>query len=152
MCGVAKRFGDVVAVESVDFDVFPGEIHALVGENGTGKSTLMHILSGTIEPDEGSIYVAGKKVRFETPADALAAGIGMVHQKPLLIDSLSVLDNLRIGTARTERLRRRVEELCAEHSLDIELDTRVERLTDAAREHVALVALLLRDLDIVILD
>ncbi|ACM22542.1 sugar ABC transporter ATP-binding protein [Thermotoga neapolitana] len=95
--GITKEFPGVKALQSVDLEVFPGEIHALLGENGAGKSTLMKIISGIIEPDSGSIVLDGKKVRFRTPREALNAGIALVHQELSLIPSLSVAENIFLG-------------------------------------------------------
>src|SRR4051794_6476491 len=78
--GVTRRFGGAVALSGVDFDLFPGEIHGLLGENGAGKSTLMKILSGVHAPDDGDIVVRGQSVRFRSPSDAKAHGIGMIYQ------------------------------------------------------------------------
>src|SRR5687768_2352147 len=78
--GVTKRFGGAIALDAVDFDLLPGEIHGLVGENGAGKSTLMKILSGVHMPDEGEIVLRGEAVQFSTPAEAKARGVGMIYQ------------------------------------------------------------------------
>src|SRR2546429_8756045 len=94
MRGITKRFPGVVANEQVDFEAMQGEIHALLGENGAGKSTLSNILSGLYRPDEGEILVNGKPVTFHSPRDAIAAGIGMVHQHFRLAASFTVSDNL----------------------------------------------------------
>ena len=89
--GITKRFGPVVANDGIDFDLRPGEVHALLGENGAGKSTLMKTLYGMHRPDEGTISLAGREVHFRSPADAIAAGIGMVHQHFMLADNFTVL-------------------------------------------------------------
>ncbi|HEY6017474.1 MAG TPA: ATP-binding cassette domain-containing protein, partial [Gaiellaceae bacterium] len=86
--GVTKRFPGVVANDRIDFSAEAGEVHALLGENGAGKSTLMNILSGLYQPDEGEIVLGGRPVRFESPHDAIAAGIGMVHQHFMLVPTL----------------------------------------------------------------
>ena len=97
MRGVTKRFTGVVANEDVDFDVRPGEVHALLGENGAGKSTLMNILYGLYHPDEGTITIRGVAKNFSSPRDAIAAGIGMVHQHFMLIPSQKVWENMILG-------------------------------------------------------
>jgi general nucleoside transport system ATP-binding protein len=97
MRGITRCFDRHLALDGVDFDLRPGEIHALLGENGAGKSTLMHLLSGLLEPDAGSIEVAGGAVRFRTAADAARAGIGMVHQHFRLVENLTVAENLALA-------------------------------------------------------
>src|SRR5919202_25797 len=87
--GITKRFPGVVANHDIDIEVATGTVHAIVGENGAGKSTLMKILYGMQRPDEGTIRVAGQEVQFHSPADAIARGIGMVHQHFMLADNLS---------------------------------------------------------------
>src|SRR5439155_13307251 len=91
--GITKRFPGVLANDHIDLDLLPGEVHALLGENGAGKSTLMNVLYGLYKPDEGLLYVKGKEVRFSGPSDAIAAGIGMVHQHFMLIPPLTVTEN-----------------------------------------------------------
>ena len=94
MRGITKRFPGVVADDHVDFDLHRGEVHALLGENGAGKSTLRNILYGLYRPDEGEIYVKGKKVVFHSAKDAIASGIGMVHQHFMLIPVMTVAENI----------------------------------------------------------
>ena len=95
--GLSKSYGAVRAVRGVDLAVAPGEIHAVVGENGAGKSTMMRLLQGLEQPDGGSVIVDDERVRLSKPADALARGIGMVHQEFTLAPSLTLLENLVIG-------------------------------------------------------
>ena len=94
MRGITKRFGDVVANEDVNLSLYPGEIHALLGENGAGKSTLMNILTGIYKPNEGEIFFNGKKVTIKSPKHAVDMGIGMVHQHFRLIPTLTVAENV----------------------------------------------------------
>src|ERR1700722_8422304 len=95
--GITKRFGTLVANDSVDQVVEPGEIHALLGENGAGKSTLMNVLYGLYHPDEGEILIDDAQVTFKGPGDAMAAGIGMVHQHFILIPVFTVAEHVILG-------------------------------------------------------
>src|SRR3712207_3211579 len=95
--GVTKRFGGAVALDAVDFDLLPGEIHGLVGENGAGKSTLMKILAGVHAPDEGELTWRGAPVRFGSPAEAKAHGVGMIYQELTTMPALSVAENVFLG-------------------------------------------------------
>ena len=100
--GIVKRFPGVLANDHVDFTLKPGEVHALLGENGAGKTTLMNILYGLYKPDEGEIYVKGKRVELRSPRDAIELGIGMVHQNFRLIESHTVLENIILGAKNLE--------------------------------------------------
>ena len=99
MRGIVKRFPGVVANDGVDFDVRVGEVHALLGENGAGKSTLMNVLDGLYRPDAGEIRVVGEPVDLRSPRDAIAAGIGMVHQHFALVPTQTVTENILLGLA-----------------------------------------------------
>src|SRR5512135_2811309 len=94
MNGIVKRFPGVLANDHIDFDLRQGEVHALLGENGAGKSTLMNVLAGLYKPEEGTIDVGGKRVYFGSPRDAIAAGLGMVHQHFMLVQSQTVTENV----------------------------------------------------------
>jgi len=98
--GITKRFGAVTANEDIDLVIEPGEIHALLGENGAGKSTLMNVLYGLYTADEGHIEIDGVKQNFSGPGDAMAAGIGMVHQHFMLIPVFTVAENVALGSNR----------------------------------------------------
>src|SRR5918992_2398420 len=100
--GITKRFGSIVANDGVDFDLRPGEVHALLGENGAGKSTLMSILYGLYRPDEGEVSVGGRAVEISSPSEAIALGIGMVHQHFMLVPVMTVAENIVLaGEPRT---------------------------------------------------
>ena len=99
--GVTKRFGGATALDGVDFDLLPGEIHGLVGENGAGKSTLMKILSGVHSPDEGEMLLRGEAVQFASPAEAKARGIGMIYQELSCMPALSIAENVFLGNQPT---------------------------------------------------
>src|SRR5215208_6583053 len=101
MRGVTKQFPGVLANDHVDFDLRKGEVHALLGENGAGKSTLMNVLYGLYRADEGQLYVKGREVSVNGPNDAIAAGVGMVHQHFMLIPPLTVTENIMLGGEST---------------------------------------------------
>ena len=119
MRAISKRFGPVVANDHVDFEASWGEVHALVGENGAGKSTLMSILAGLYRPDSGQVEIDGKPVRFRSPRDAIAHGIGMVYQHFMLVEPFTVAENVVLGEQRTgvdlqtARVERELTELSA---------------------------------------
>jgi simple sugar transport system ATP-binding protein len=156
LSGITKRFPGVVANSDVHLTVRAGEVHALCGENGAGKSTLMKILYGMQAPDEGTIGVNGELVRFKSPADAIKAGIGMVHQHFMLADNLTVLENVVLGAEAMygigRKARARVRELAGATGLDVDPDTLVERLGVADRQRVEILKVLYRGARIVILD
>ena len=97
MRGISKRFGPVVANDRISLDLWPGEIHAVLGENGAGKTTLMNVLAGMYQPDAGTIRIAGEEVQITSPADALRRGIGTVYQHFTLVPNLSILENVVLG-------------------------------------------------------
>ena len=156
LTGITKRFPGVVANSDVNLTVRPAEVHALCGENGAGKSTLMKILYGMQSPDAGSIAVAGRPVRFRSPADAISAGVGMVHQHFMLADNLTVLENVVLGAERLHgigaRARREVAELAERTGLTVPPDVPVERLGVADRQRVEILKVLYRGARIIILD
>src|ERR687898_1269307 len=101
--GVTKRFGGATALDNVDFQLLPGEIHGLVGENGAGKSTLMKILSGVHTPDEGEIVLRGEPVHFSSPAESKGRGVGMIYQELSCMPALSVAENVFLGNQPSNR-------------------------------------------------
>lgn len=158
MRGITKRFPGVVANDHIDFDIKGGEIHALVGENGAGKTTLMNILYGLLRPDEGEIYIWGKKVDFRSPLDSIEVGIGMVHQHRKLIPAHSVLENIILGhpeAGKILNLRRaeaEVEKLCERYGFKLDLNARVWQLSAAEKQMVEIVKALFRGAKLLILD
>ncbi|HYN95158.1 MAG TPA: ABC transporter ATP-binding protein [Pilimelia sp.] len=162
MRGVTKRFGEVVANDHIDLTVEPGEIHALLGENGAGKSTLMNVLYGLLQPDSGEILVDGRPVQVRSPRDAIAAGIGMVHQHFMLVPVFTVAENVMLGSEKVRgglagfldhrRARREVAEVSARYGLRVEPDAVVEDLPVGIQQRVEIVKALTRDVDLLILD
>ncbi|MFG1941861.1 ABC transporter ATP-binding protein [Nonomuraea sp. NPDC048826] len=157
--GITKRFPGVVANHDISLTVEAGTVHAIVGENGAGKSTLMKILYGMQKPDEGTIEVDGKEVAFRTPSDAIAVGIGMVHQHFMLADNFTVLENIvlgaepsRVGVLDKSGARRRINELAERHGLRVDPDRLVEDLGVGDRQRVEILKVLYRGARILILD
>jgi simple sugar transport system ATP-binding protein len=150
----------LTANDGIDLVVEPGEIHALLGENGAGKSTLMNVLYGLYQPDEGQIVVDDEVVSFRSPGDAMAAGIGMVHQHFMLIPVFTVAENVELGRERTSRLgfldRRRarleVEEVSRRYGLEVPADALVQDLPVGVQQRVEIVKALTRDAKVLILD
>jgi general nucleoside transport system ATP-binding protein len=159
LCGITKRFPGVVANRDIELRVRRGEVHAIVGENGAGKSTLMKTLYGMHRPDEGAILVDGRQVNFRSPADAIAAGIGMVHQHFMLADNFTVLENIVLGSEPTRggrldraEARRRILEISGRYDLDLEPDVLVEVLGVGDRQRVEIAKVLYRGARTLILD
>ncbi|TYT61219.1 ABC transporter ATP-binding protein [Natrialba swarupiae] len=159
--GITKRFGDVVANDDVDFTLEKGSIHAVLGENGSGKTTLMSVLYGLYDQDEGEIVIDGEPRAVESPRDAMAAGVGMIHQHFQLVETMTVLQNIVLGHEPTENglvdesaARDDVEEICSRYDFDVDefLDTRVEELDLGAQQRVEIVKSLYRGAEILILD
>ena len=159
--GITKRFPGVIANEGVDLTVLPGEIHALLGENGAGKSTLMNVLYGLYQPDEGEVLVDGIAVHFTGPGDAIAAGIGMVHQHFMLIPVFSVTENIMLGVESTSgplmvldrgKARRRIVELSEQHGLRVDPDALIEDLPVGVRQRVEILKTLYRHSKLLVLD
>lgn len=159
MKGITKRFPGVVANHDVTFDVRAGEIHAIVGENGAGKSTLMKMATGLYPPDEGQFIYQGKPVSFRSPRQAIAAGIGMVHQHFMLVQNFTVTENVilgaeppRRGLVNLEDATARVAELCERFGLKVDPRARVEDISVGEQQRVEILKVLYRGADLIILD
>ena len=159
MRGITKSFGSVMANNRVDLTVRCGEIHSLLGENGAGKTTLMRILYGMIKPDSGEIYIKGRKVNFRNPQDALRHGIGMVHQHFMLSDTMTVAENITLGSEPRrgffydrEKAIREVEELSKKYSFRVDPRAKIETLSVGTKQRVEIMKALYRKSDLIILD
>ncbi len=158
--GITKRFGSLTANDAIDLAVGDGEIHAILGENGAGKSTLMNVVYGLLQPDEGSISVDGKEITIHSPLDALAAGIGMVHQHFMLIPVFTVAENIVLGHEKVKGLgfldlesaKKEILRVSAEFNFDIDPDALVEDLPVGLQQRVEIIRALIYDAKVLILD
>lgn len=156
---IVKKFPGVVANRDVSLVARRGEVHALVGENGAGKSTVMKVLYGMQRPDDGEVLVNGSAVHFKSPSEAIAAGIGMVHQHFMLADNFTVLENVILGSEPTRggridvaAARTRIAEMASAYGLDIDPDALVENLGVGERQRVEILKVLYRGAKILIFD
>ena len=160
MRGIVKRFPGVTANAGVDFDLAPGEVHALLGENGAGKTTLMNVLYGLYPPDAGEIWLRGRRVNFHSAAEAIRHGLGMVHQHFMLVKPFTVAENIVLGQ-RSPRaplledrraIYRRLEALSHQYGLAIDPAAEVWTLSVGQQQRVEILKALYRGADILILD
>jgi ABC-type uncharacterized transport system ATPase subunit len=168
---ITKRFPGVIANDGINLDVKKGEIHAIVGENGAGKTTLMNILYGLYQPDEGEIMFKGKRVQFHSPKDAIACGIGMVHQHFMLIPTLTVTENVILGMKRSiqaklfgqnltfpapilniKKAEQKILKLSEQFGLVVNPTAKVQDLAVGARQRVEIIKALYRQAELLILD
>ena len=157
---ITKRFGSLVANDHISLTVEPGEIHCLLGENGAGKSTLMNVLYGLYQADEGEIVIDDEPQRFKGPGDAMAAGIGMVHQHFMLIPVFTVAENVMLGHEATgfagsldlDAARKRVREISDRFGFQVDPDALVEDLPVGVQQRVEIIKALSRDAEVLVFD
>jgi general nucleoside transport system ATP-binding protein len=159
LCGIDKRFGAVHANHLITFSIARGSIHGLIGENGAGKSTLMNIVYGFHRPDAGEIRVKGRRVDIHSPQNAIAAGIGMVHQHFMLVENFTVLENVILGVEGASRLKtgmaraeRELQRLARDYGLEVPLNSIVSELPVGLQQRVEILKALYRGAEILILD
>ncbi|GAB4425428.1 MAG: ABC transporter ATP-binding protein [Anaerolineales bacterium] len=159
MRGITKRFPGVLANDKVDFDVRSGEVHALLGENGAGKSTLMKVLYGMYEPNEGEILLNGKAIKITSPTDAIKHGIGMIHQHFMLVETLTVAENVALGLPSSrgfltdlDRVSKRILKLAEIYGLQIDPDAYIWQLSVGQQQRVEIIKALYRGAALLILD
>ncbi len=158
MRGITKRFPGVLANHRVDLELHQGEVLALLGENGAGKSTLMNVLCGLYRPEEGTISIRGDVVDIQSPRDAYDLGIGMVHQNFMLVETMTVAENVVLGLQGLpfqpdfRRVKRKLRELGEQYGLKVDPEARIWQLSVGEQQRVEILKLLYRDVDILILD
>ena len=154
---ITKRFPGVIANNKINLELYPGEIHALLGENGSGKSTLMSILTGLYKPTEGCIMVGGEEVKFASPADAIASGIGMVHQHFKLVDVLTAAENIVLGLPGKgkldmKRITEDIQKLADKYGFELDLSQKIYEMSVSQKQTVEIIKMLYRGARILILD
>jgi ABC-type uncharacterized transport system ATPase subunit len=158
MAGITKRFPGVLANDRVSLEVYEGEVLALLGENGAGKSTLMNVLCGLYRPDEGAIYVNGRPAEIHSPRDAYELGIGMVHQNFMLVETMTVAENVVLGLQGLPfrpdlaEVARRLQDISTHYGLEVDPDAYVWQLSVGEQQRVEILKLLYRGAEILILD
>jgi simple sugar transport system ATP-binding protein len=154
--GIRKRYGSLQALAGVDLILRPGTVHAVLGENGAGKSTLMNVLFGLVQPDSGELLRSGRPVTFLSPRDAMAAGVGMVHQHFTLVPAFTVAENLSLGRVagryRPKDAAERIRELSAKVGLEVDPNAVVANLSVGMQQRVEILKSLARNAEILILD
>ena len=156
---ITKQFGDVYANRNINLSVLEGEVHTLLGENGAGKSTLMNILIGLYQPTEGTISLRGEKVKIDSPKAAVRLGIGMVHQHFMLVEAMTVLENIILGSRndsslfiKKDQVKKEILDLSEKYGLDVELDKQITEISVGAQQRVEILKALYRGAELLILD
>ena len=156
---ITKQFGTVYANRNINLSIREGEVHTLLGENGAGKSTLMNILIGLYQPTSGSIWLHGKKVRIDSPKTAVKMGIGMVHQHFMLVEAMTVFENIILGTKKDksifikkEQLQKEILDLSEKYGLEVDLDKQISEISVGEQQRVEILKALYRGAELLILD
>ncbi|MGB8451444.1 MAG: ABC transporter ATP-binding protein [Anaerocolumna sp.] len=159
MENMTKKFGEVYANKDINLTILEGEVHTLLGENGAGKSTLMNILIGLYQPTKGNIYFRGEKVKIDSPSQAVKFGIGMVHQHFMLVEALTVFENIILGITKDKsifikknKIKKEILELADKYGLDIEIDKPITEISVGAQQRVEILKALYRGAELLILD
>ncbi len=158
MVGVTKRFPGITANDHVDLTLNSGEVLALLGENGAGKSSLMNVLIGLYRPDEGSIFYRGEHVQIRSPQDSMRLGIGMIHQEFMLVETMTVAENIILGMSELslfpsmQEVRRKVRDLSERYSLKVNPDAYIHDLSVGEQQRVEILKLVYQGADVLILD
>lgn len=156
---ITKKFGDVYANQNINLSICEGEVHTLLGENGAGKSTLMNIVMGLYQPSSGQIYLRDQKVRIDSPSKAVKYGIGMVHQHFMLVEAMTVFENIILGVSKDHSffiqkdvIKKEITELATKYGLDIDLDKEITDISVGEQQRVEILKALYRGAEILILD
>ncbi|WP_058484959.1 ABC transporter ATP-binding protein [Defluviitalea phaphyphila] len=159
MKNITKKFGDIYANKDINLIIREGEVHTLLGENGAGKSTLMNILIGLYQPTSGSIYYRGKKVKIDSPSKAMKLGIGMVHQHFMLVEAMTVFENIILGVTKDssifikkDRIKKDILELASKYGLNVEIDKPITEISVGEQQRVEILKALYRGAELLILD
>ena len=155
---ITKTFGSIIANKNVNLDLYKGEILSILGENGSGKTTAMNIISGIYAPEEGSIYINGEEVVIKSPEDSLRLGVGMVHQHFKLVDVFTAAENILLGLDQktfkesSKNVEQKVKEMCDLYGFDLDPNKKVYNMTVSEKQTLEIVKALYRNVDILILD
>jgi simple sugar transport system ATP-binding protein len=158
MRGICKDYGSLRAARGIDVKVGRGQILGLLGENGAGKSTLMKILFGIVRPDAGKIFFKGRELTGHTPKDAIAVGIGMIHQHFMLVDAMTVTENVMLGwnelghPVRAQQCAKLIVDASRTYGLEVDPDAKVGQLSYGSRQRVEIVKSIIRGADLLVLD
>ena len=155
---ITKTFGSIVANKNVSLDLYKGEILSILGENGSGKTTAMNIISGLYAPEEGSVYINGEEVVIKSPQDSLKLGVGMVHQHFKLVDVFTATENILLGLDKKEykesskNVAEKIKEMCDMYGFELDPNKKVYNMTVSEKQTLEIMKALYRNVDILILD